>query len=239
MTVPEQLIQIVLISKNGSTPLTNVRAAAKAGRNLVVADGDVTDRTGLVAWPEPSWDRANSNIGRSCQATWATVCFRASNWALAVLPSRTETLRVGPSSNAVAHVCPRRPRREFRWEPSTVFAYRPHAFSIFASVRFYRLRTREPSSARHDSMQDVLRISIPRGRRRRRIEWCQVETGLPCDPTATPNGNAACICPVGVTASHVVLRKREAEAGDRRTLRVRRIRGTDRCGGDVHGSDRA
>lgn len=97
MTVPEQLIQIVLISKNGSTPLTNVRAAAKAGRNLVVADGDVTDRTGLVAWPEPSWDRANSNIGRSCQATWATVCFRASNWALAVLPSRTETLRVGPS----------------------------------------------------------------------------------------------------------------------------------------------
>jgi hypothetical protein len=120
MTVPEQLIQIVLISKNGSTPLTNVRAAAKAGRNLVVADGDVTDRTGLVAWPEPSWDRANSNIGRSCQATWATVCFRA-NWALAVLPSRTETLRVGPSSNAVAHVCPRRPRREFRWEPSTVF----------------------------------------------------------------------------------------------------------------------
>jgi hypothetical protein len=39
----------VLVSKKGSTPLTNVRAAAKAGRNLVVADGEVTDRTGLVA----------------------------------------------------------------------------------------------------------------------------------------------------------------------------------------------
>jgi hypothetical protein len=39
----------VLVSKKGSTPLTNVRAAAKAGRNLVVTDGDVTDRTGLVA----------------------------------------------------------------------------------------------------------------------------------------------------------------------------------------------
>ena len=39
----------VRVSNKGSTPLTNVRAAARAGRNLVVADGDVTDRTGLVA----------------------------------------------------------------------------------------------------------------------------------------------------------------------------------------------
>ena len=39
----------VLVSKKGSTPLTNVRAVAKAGKNLVVADGEVTDRTGLIA----------------------------------------------------------------------------------------------------------------------------------------------------------------------------------------------
>lgn len=39
----------VLVSKTGATALTNVRAVAKAGRNLVVADGDVTDRTGLEA----------------------------------------------------------------------------------------------------------------------------------------------------------------------------------------------
>lgn len=39
----------VLVSKGGSTPLTNVRALARAGQNLVVADGEVTDRTGLSA----------------------------------------------------------------------------------------------------------------------------------------------------------------------------------------------
>jgi hypothetical protein len=39
----------VLVSNKGSTPLTNVRANAKAGKNLVVADGEVTDRTGLSA----------------------------------------------------------------------------------------------------------------------------------------------------------------------------------------------
>jgi hypothetical protein len=39
----------VLVSNKGSTPLTKVRASAKAGKNLVVADGDITDRTGLSA----------------------------------------------------------------------------------------------------------------------------------------------------------------------------------------------
>ena len=39
----------ILVSGKGSTPLTNVRARAKAGKNLVVADGEVTDRTGLSA----------------------------------------------------------------------------------------------------------------------------------------------------------------------------------------------
>jgi hypothetical protein len=39
----------VLVSNKGSTPLTNVRASAKSGKNLVVADGNVTDRTGLSA----------------------------------------------------------------------------------------------------------------------------------------------------------------------------------------------
>lgn len=37
----------VLVSKGGSTPLTNVRALAKAGKSLVIAEGEVTDRTGL------------------------------------------------------------------------------------------------------------------------------------------------------------------------------------------------
>lgn len=39
----------VRVSDKGSTPLTNVRAVAKAGRSLVVTDGEVTDRTGLQA----------------------------------------------------------------------------------------------------------------------------------------------------------------------------------------------
>lgn len=39
----------VLVSKGGSTPLTNVRATAKAGKSLVVAEGEVTDRAGLSA----------------------------------------------------------------------------------------------------------------------------------------------------------------------------------------------
>jgi len=39
----------VLVNNNGSTPLTNVRASAKSGKNLVVADGEITDRTGLSA----------------------------------------------------------------------------------------------------------------------------------------------------------------------------------------------
>ena len=39
----------VLVTNKGSTPLTNVRASAKAGKNLVVTDGQVTDRTGLAA----------------------------------------------------------------------------------------------------------------------------------------------------------------------------------------------
>ena len=37
----------VLVANKGTTPLTNVRAAAAAGKALVVADGEVTDRTGL------------------------------------------------------------------------------------------------------------------------------------------------------------------------------------------------
>ena len=39
----------VLVSNKGTTPLTNVRAKAKAGKNLLVTDGEVTDRTGLSA----------------------------------------------------------------------------------------------------------------------------------------------------------------------------------------------
>jgi hypothetical protein len=40
----------VLVGKGGSTPLTNVRALAKSGKNLVVAEGgQVTDRAGLSA----------------------------------------------------------------------------------------------------------------------------------------------------------------------------------------------
>ena len=39
----------VLVTEKGSTPLTNVRASAPAGKALVVADGEVTDRTGLSA----------------------------------------------------------------------------------------------------------------------------------------------------------------------------------------------
>ena len=37
----------VLVADKGSTPLTKVRARAKAGKTLVVADGTVTDRTGF------------------------------------------------------------------------------------------------------------------------------------------------------------------------------------------------
>ncbi|MBS0365487.1 MAG: hypothetical protein JSR67_06660 [Proteobacteria bacterium] len=37
----------VLVTNRGSTPLTNVRASAPAGKALVVDDGEVTDRTGL------------------------------------------------------------------------------------------------------------------------------------------------------------------------------------------------
>lgn len=36
----------VLVAGKGSTPLTNVRASAAAGKTLVVEDGEVTDRTG-------------------------------------------------------------------------------------------------------------------------------------------------------------------------------------------------
>lgn len=39
----------VVVKKNGSTPLTHVRAVATSGRSLVVEDGEVTDRTGLSA----------------------------------------------------------------------------------------------------------------------------------------------------------------------------------------------
>jgi hypothetical protein len=39
----------VLVSQKGATPLTNVRARSKAGRNVLVTDGEVTDRTGLSA----------------------------------------------------------------------------------------------------------------------------------------------------------------------------------------------
>lgn len=38
----------ILVNHGGSTPLTDVRAKAKAGQNLVVADGTVTDRAGLI-----------------------------------------------------------------------------------------------------------------------------------------------------------------------------------------------
>lgn len=37
----------VLVANNGSTPLTNVRARASAGKALLQADGNITDRTGL------------------------------------------------------------------------------------------------------------------------------------------------------------------------------------------------
>ena len=39
----------IRVDNKGSTPLTSVRASAKDGKNLVVADGEVTDRTGLSA----------------------------------------------------------------------------------------------------------------------------------------------------------------------------------------------
>lgn len=39
----------MVVNKSGSTPLTNVRAVAKSGKTLVVDDGEVTDRTGLVS----------------------------------------------------------------------------------------------------------------------------------------------------------------------------------------------
>jgi len=39
----------VLVANKGCTPLTNVRAKAKAGKALVVDDGEVPDRTGLSA----------------------------------------------------------------------------------------------------------------------------------------------------------------------------------------------
>jgi hypothetical protein len=39
----------ILVSQKGVTPLTNVRARAKAGKNLVVDDGEITDRAGLSA----------------------------------------------------------------------------------------------------------------------------------------------------------------------------------------------
>ena len=38
-----------LVSDGGCTPLTNVRASAKAGKNLLIADGHVSDHTGLSA----------------------------------------------------------------------------------------------------------------------------------------------------------------------------------------------
>jgi len=37
----------ILVSNKGSTPLTNVRARAKAGKALIIDDAEVTDRTGL------------------------------------------------------------------------------------------------------------------------------------------------------------------------------------------------
>lgn len=39
----------VLVSDKGSTPLTNMRARAKAGKALREADGEITDRTGFLA----------------------------------------------------------------------------------------------------------------------------------------------------------------------------------------------
>jgi hypothetical protein len=39
----------VLVSGNGSTPLTGVRVHSKAGQALVKTDGDVTDRIGFSA----------------------------------------------------------------------------------------------------------------------------------------------------------------------------------------------
>ena len=39
----------ILIGDKGSSPLTNVRASATSGKNLLVAGGEVTDRTGLSA----------------------------------------------------------------------------------------------------------------------------------------------------------------------------------------------
>jgi len=39
----------VLVNGKGATPLTRVRAVAKAGKTLVVDDGEITDRTGLSA----------------------------------------------------------------------------------------------------------------------------------------------------------------------------------------------
>jgi hypothetical protein len=37
----------IRVSSKGSTPLTNVRARAKAGKALVVEGGEVTDKTGF------------------------------------------------------------------------------------------------------------------------------------------------------------------------------------------------
>ena len=39
----------ILVRNKGSTPLTNVRASAKSGKNVLIVDGEVTDRTGLSA----------------------------------------------------------------------------------------------------------------------------------------------------------------------------------------------
>lgn len=41
----------VLVANKGSTPLTNVRARAKAGKPLVQSGGDITDRTGFSEVP--------------------------------------------------------------------------------------------------------------------------------------------------------------------------------------------
>lgn len=39
----------VRVADKGSTPLTNVRASARAGKALREADGEITDRTGFLA----------------------------------------------------------------------------------------------------------------------------------------------------------------------------------------------
>jgi len=62
----------VLVADKGSTPLTNVRASAKAGKALREADGEITDRTGFLAGYTLSLS-AWSQMGNSAKPRWLHV----------------------------------------------------------------------------------------------------------------------------------------------------------------------